>query len=477
MSRRKHAIEAYFQNGARLHAAGRLHEAEQIYRQVLATAPTHADSLHMLGVLALDTGHPQVALDLIERAIALRPTAAAYHASRGHALSDTGRAPEAVADYQKALRLKPDLIDAHNGLGLALRLAGRLEDAADALQQAVRRAPQDSHARGNLGGVLKELGRLDDAEAQYRAALSRHPQDAVLHFNLAVVLLLKGDFTAGWEEYRWRFKAGAARIPACSQPEWNGEPLGAHRLLVRAEQGMGDTIQFCRYLPLVAKRGAVTLEVQPGLQQLLAPLGVPVIAVGEAPPPFDFYCPLLSLPRIFGMTAPAPPYLTAQSDRVARWRERIGTHGRRIGIAWQGNPTAAVERGRSMPLREFLPLAHVPGVRLISLQKHHGLEQLAQAGVPVETLGEDFDPGPDAFIDAAAVMQCLDLVITSDTAIAHLAGALARPVWVALKHVPDWRWILDRSDSPWYPTMRLFRQKTRDDWRGVFDDMARELAA
>ena len=472
MSRRKHAIEAHFQHAARLHAAGRLHEAEQVYRQILAAAPTHADSLHMLGVLALDTRHPQLALEHIERAIALRPTAAAYHASRGHALSDLGQLDAAIAAYQQALRLKPNLIDAHNGLGLALRLAGRLEDAADALAQAVRRAPNDDQARGNLGGVLKELGRLDEAESHYRAALSHHQQDPILHFNLAVTLLLKGDFASGWDEYRWRFQAGAARIPPCSQPEWNGEPLNDRHLLLRAEQGMGDTIQFCRYVP---RQGAVTLEVQPGLQRLLAPLGVPTIAVGDPPPPFDLYCPLLSLPRILA-DAPPPPYLTAEPDRVARWRARIGSHGRRIGIAWQGNPTAATERGRSIPLQFFLPLAQVPGVRLISLQKHHGLEQLA-ADLPIETLGDDFDSGPDAFIDTAAAMQCLDLVITSDTSIAHLAGALARPVWVALKHVPDWRWMLDRPDSPWYPTMRLFRQQARDEWSGVFDAMAQELAA
>ena len=177
------------------------------------------------------------------------------------------------------------------------------------------------------------------------------------------------------------------------------------------------------------------------------------------------------------MEAPAPPYLAADPDRVTVWRERIGAHGRRIGIAWQGNPASAAERGRSIPLREFLPLAQVPGVRLISLQKHHGLEQLAGVpdGLRIETLGDDFDAGPDAFIDTAAVMQCLDMVITSDTSVAHLAGALGRPVWVGLQHVPDWRWMLEGEDSLWYPTMRLFRQTRRGDWGGVFARMAELL--
>jgi hypothetical protein len=193
-------------------------------------------------------------------------------------------------------------------------------------------------------------------------------------------------------------------------------------------------------------------------------------------PPFDLWCPLLSLPRLFG-TPPAPPYVRADTARVAFWRERIGAHGRRIGIAWQGNPAAPAERGRSIPLREFLPLAKLPNVRLISLQKHHGLDQLATLpqGMSVETLGEDFDAGPDAFADAAAVMQSLDLVVTSDTSIAHLAGALGRPVWVALQHVPDWRWLLRGEDCAWYPTMRLFRQTRRGDWGGVFERMAQQL--
>ncbi len=478
MSRRKHAIDAHFQSGARLHAAGRLQEAEAIYRQILAASPDHADSLHMLGVVALETGHAQPALELIDRAIALRSSVAAYHLSRGHALSDAGRQDEAIAAYRQALRLKPGLIDAHIGLGLAFRLAERLDEAAAALRQAVTRAPHDKEARGNLGGVLKELGRLDEAEAEYREVLRRHPQDAVQHFNLGVVLLLKGQLNEGWDEYHWRFRAGAARIASSDRPEWDGRPLTG-RLLIRAEQGLGDTLQFCRYLPIAAERADVVFEVQPGMRRLIARSlpGVAVITAGDALPPFDAWCPLLNLPRMLGNQPPAPPYLSAESDRIAFWRQRIGTYGRKIGIAWQGNPTAAAERGRSVPLSAFLPLARVPGVRLISLQKHHGLEQLAQATeLRIETLGDDFDAGPDAFIDTAAAMQCLDLVISSDTSIAHLAGALARPVWVALKHVPDWRWMLDRADSPCYPPMRLFRQPTRGDWRGVFDAMARELA-
>jgi hypothetical protein len=204
-----------------------------------------------------------------------------------------------------------------------------------------------------------------------------------------------------------------------------------------------------------------------------------ILAVGSPLPPFDMHVPLLSLPRLLGMPAPSPPYLTAEADRVARWRDRIGTHGLRIGIVWQGNPASPAERGRSIPLREFLPLARVPGVRLISLQKYHGLDQLAAAPTEmrIEKLGDDFDAGAGAFVDTAAVMQCLDLIVTSDTSVAHLAGALGRTVWLGVQRVPDWRWLLDGETSPWYPTMRLFRQKTPRDWSDVFARMAGALAA
>jgi tetratricopeptide (TPR) repeat protein len=514
MSKRKHAIEAYFQSGLRLHGSGRLQEAEKIYREVLAAAPGHADSLHMLGVLAAQCGQPQAAVACMDQAIALKPSAAIFHINRanallalgqldaalagcqaalrlkrnsaeacqvmGHVLSDLGRPEEAVAAYRDALRHKPDLADINNNIGLALRQAGALEEAAAALEEAVRRAPQDEQAQSNLAGVLKELGRLPDAEARYRAALRQHPDDPMLHLNLGIVLLLAGRSAEGWAEYEWRFRAGAARLPPCDRPQWTGEPLGGRTLLVRAEQGMGDTIQFCRYIPTLAGQTRVILEVQPGLERLLShDMGdVLIVAVGSPLPPFDMYVPLLSLPRLLGMQAASPPYLTAEADRVARWRDRIGMHGVRIGIAWQGNPASPAERGRSIPLREFLPLARVPGVRLISLQKYHGLDQLAAAPpeMRIETLGDDFDAGAGAFVDTAAVMQCLDLVVTSDTSVAHLAGALGRAVWLGVQRVPDWRWLFDGDESPWYPTMRLFRQKTPRDWSEVFARMAGALA-
>ena len=256
------------------------------------------------------------------------------------------------------------------------------------------------------------------------------------------------------------------------------------RLLVFSEQGLGDVIQFVRYLPLLLEREAnVTFLTSAKLIRLLRPLTakIAVISATNENAIYDFQCALVSLSHQFNTNLSSipnqVPYLAAEEELVARWKAGIGEHGFKIGIAWQGNPRAPIDQGRSIPVAEFVPLSGLPGVRLISLQKHYGLDQLAllQPDSKLETLGDDCDNGPDAFVDTAAVMESLDLIITSDTSIAHLAGALGRPTWVVLRHVPDWRWMLDRDDSPWYPTMRLFRQSARDDWRSVFAAIEREL--
>jgi Flp pilus assembly protein TadD len=511
MSKRKHAIEVHFQQGVRLHRAGRLAEAEQVYRQVLAAAPTHAETLHMLGVLALQSGQAGAALASIDRAIALRPAIAMYHVNRanallalgdkaaavaachealrhkrncaeagqvlGHALADQGKTDAAIEAYRAALRHDPNLPGLHNNLGLALRQAGQLEDAATHLRQALAHEPSDVQAQSNLAGLLKELGRLDEAEALYRDALRQRPDEPGLHYNLGLVLLLAGRLDEGWPDYEWRFRAGTARIPDCAQPRWQGEPLNGRTLLVRAEQGFGDTIQFCRFMPMVTG-GHVILEVQPPLRRLVAGLQdvEQIVGAGEPLPDFDLYVPLLSLPHLLGFPPVTVPYLCAEPQLIAAWRERLDHDGFKVGIAWQGNPASQAELGRSCPLEALRPLAALPGVRLISLQKHYGLEQLATATTEMRLETPQLDAGPDAFVDTAAVMACLDLIVTSDTSIAHLAGALGRPVWVALQHGPDWRWQLGREDCPWYPSMRLFRQTRRGDWDDVFARIAAAAA-
>jgi tetratricopeptide (TPR) repeat protein len=361
-----------------------------------------------------------------------------------------------------------------NNVGIALHHANRLEEAARILARAHAREPSDPGTLVNLSSVLRDQGRLAEAEARLAAAARLAPADPRVRYNRGLLRLLLGRFEAGWPEWEDRFRAGAVPDRGLRAPIWRGEKLVGRRLLIYAEQGLGDTIQFCRFgFPT---DGTVTLEVQPRIARLLRSLrnAPPIVSVGETLPPFDLVCPLMSMPAILGTTeatVPADiPYLAAEPDLAARWRARLGGHGFRIGIAWQGNPTRREDNGRSIPLAHYLSLASVPGTRLISLQKDAGAEQLAP-GMAIETLGPDFDAGPDGFIDAAAVMANLDLVITSDTAIAHLAGALGRPTWVALKAVPDWRWMLERTDTPWYPTMRLFRQATRDAWGPVFAAM------
>jgi hypothetical protein len=289
----------------------------------------------------------------------------------------------------------------------------------------------------------------------------------------------------GWRDYeaRWTAKGVPIGRPSLNVPEWRGEDIAGRHLLVFAEQGLGDAIQFTRYLPLLVERNArVTFMAKAELHRLLRSLGpgIELVSPGGGRD-FDLQCPLLSLPLQFSTDQASIPravrYLTPEKEVCAKWRRIIGTHGLKIGVVWQGRPDTDMDRGRSIPLAEFVPLARLPHVRLISLQKTDGLDQLASLppDVKIETLGSDFDSGPDAFIDCAAVMSQLDLIITSDTAAAHLAGALGCPTWLVLKHIPDWRWQLDRVDTPWYPTMRLFRQPSNGDWRSVFVEIEHEL--
>src|SRR5262249_2844689 len=293
--------------------------------------------------------------------------------------------------------------------------------------------------------------------------------------NRGMCRLLAGQYKDGWADYEWRWKAKEfqSKHPDIAAPVWQGEDVAGRNIAVFSEQGLGDIIQFVRYLPELARRHAkVTFFVNVKLIRLFKDLPIELRAFNTSHPgeTFDFQCALMSLPLRFGTdVASIPnrtPYLRAERNLATKWKAHIGDSGFRIGIVWQGK----ADWGRAIPLAEFLPLSRVPGVRLISLQKHHGLDQLAglPADAGIELLGEDFDAGPDAFVDTAAVMENLDLIITTDTSIAHLAGALGRPVWVALKRVPDWRWMLDRQDSPWYPTMRLFRQQRDGEWKHVF---------
>jgi tetratricopeptide (TPR) repeat protein len=503
--------------GHTLKELARLQEAEQSYSLALAIKPGDPVSLHSRALVRYLLGHyvealrDYDALDVegresapalvgrgatlvalqrygealapLERATQLLPGDADAHIQRGVALLNVERNAEAVESFDRALALRPNVPEVLNNRGIALTLTWKLSQALDSFVRSAAMGGATADNLTNTGIVLKLLGRYREAAAAFGRALTCKPDDASARFALAFLHLTLGEFAAGWPLYEARFDVPALGNPArhFSAPRWNGaEPLQGKTLLVHAEQGLGDVIQFCRYLPLLlAQDMSLVFEVMPSIRPLLRTLpgAIRLVGRGELLPPLDYYCPLLSLPLALDTrleTIPTQvPYLAAEPDRIIQWKQRLrALPGLRVGIAWQGNP--AVEkliwaRGRSIPLADLEPLAHLPGVSLVSLQKGAGVEQLRAvpfAGRIVE-LSAELDPGPDAFLDTAAVMAGLDLVISSDTAVAHLAGALGRPVWVMLAASPEWRWGLERSDSPWYPTMRLFRQTANRDWTVV----------
>jgi Flp pilus assembly protein TadD len=449
-------------------------DADTLLRQAIGLKPAVDFQITRANAL-LALNRPEDAAQAARLVLRARPRSAEAHQVLGHALSDGGQPEPAIDAYRAALRLKPALPDIRNNLGMALRQANRLIEA----EQELREAPPEPEALVNLSSVQKERGAFAEAEATLREALRIAPNNSVLLYNWSLLMLLLGRKADAWEGWEQRFRAGAVPARTFAQPQWRGEPLGNRTLLVHAEQGLGDVIQFVRYLPAIRQSaigGTIIFEAPARLIRLLSSnAALPPVLSADAPlPPVDTVIPLLSLPARTQLPPVQPPYLFAEPDRVALWQNRIGRSGFRVGINWQGYSGRFEDRGRSFPLAVFQPLAALPGVRLISLQKGEGEAQIAAAGFPVETL-DGLDSGPDAFLDTAAVMAGLDLVVTSDTSIAHLAGALGRPVWVALRQVPDWRWMLDRSDSPWYPAMRLFRQTRAGDWAPVFAAIAEAL--
>lgn len=462
--------------------AGQAEEGIASYRRVIELAPAYAEGHRNLAVALYKLERPQESIDVCRRAVALKPESAEAHNILGAALERVDELDEALACFRRATELKPGYAEAHVNIAKVLNKQGRMEEALIVLRRCSKIFPNAREVHHVLGLVLMRANRLQASVANFRLALAADPDNGEARLGLAMALLKLGQWQEGWEEYERRW--GTKQLPARKlERPWAGEPLRGKSILVHAEQGMGDVIQFVRYLPLLAELGANVAFVAPRpLKRLLQPLGqfARIDDAGEFN--VHFQVPLLSLPRHFGTEPTAVPqripYLFAEPELVARWRARLGTHGFKVGICWQGNPKGAINEGRSPPLAQFIPLARLAGVRLISLQKNYGLDQLETLprGITVETLGEDFDSGPDAFIDTAAVMESLDLVIACDTSVGHLAGALGRPVWVALQYSPHWPWLLDRSDTPWYPTMRLYRQRERGAWEPVFAAMAEDLA-
>jgi tetratricopeptide (TPR) repeat protein len=480
--------EAYSNRGLALNNLQRLEGALASYDKAIALKPDFAEAHSNRGVALNDLKRFEEALASYDKAIALKPEYAEAYSNRGLALNNLQRFEEALASCDKAIALKPDFAEAHCNRGLALNDLQRFEEALASCDKAIALRPDFAEAYNNRGLALNDLQRFEEALASYDKAIALKPDYAEAHWNKSLCLLLGRRFEQGWRLYEWRkknpqyVKHFAAR--SYSQPLWLGEePIVGKTLFVYWEQGLGDTIQFCRFAKLAEHIGAnVVFSAQNCLHGLLKTLSpsITLVKETEAPPNFDYHCPLMSLPLAFKTALESiptdTPYLCAEPKRIEKWKQKLGDAGFKVGIAWQGSKTK-IDIGRSFALTEFFAISQIPNVRLICLQKNEGVKQLNKLpeGMNIESLGEEYDAGADAFLDAAAVMENLDLIITSDTAIAHLAGALGRPVWVALKHVPDWRWLLDRRDSPWYPTMRLFRQPTRDDWKGVFSDIANEL--
>jgi tetratricopeptide (TPR) repeat protein len=482
---RPDVAQAHHNLGVALAQLGRTEEAANCLQEAVRVQPNYADAHCHLGNLLRDLRRLPEAEEHYRTCIAQRPDHAAAYINLGLSLTETGRHTEAMVLLRQATRLSPKSKEAWNNLGLAYSGRGEFVQARSCYEEALRLASDYTEAHVNLGSAWKEEGHLDEALACYQVALWYRPELPSAHYNRALTLLQAGDYERGWPAYEWRWRRPTMPPRPFVQPRWDGSSLEGKTILLWCEQGLGDAIQFVRYAPLVKERGGrVVLECPANLVSVLQTCpGVDVIvAEGVPPPDFDVQAPLLSLPALFSTTlASVPgtvPYLFPDQKLVEAWREKLGRAEGNvlIGVVWQGNPRHGWDHWRSFPLTALAPVAAVPGVRLVSLQQGPGVEQLRSLGgrFQVLDLGDDLDRG-GGFADTAAVMANLDVVVTADTAAAHLAGALGVPTWLALAAVADWRWLLGREDTPWYPTMRLFRQQGLNRWGDVFERMAAEL--
>jgi tetratricopeptide (TPR) repeat protein len=468
--------------GQVLHALKRNQEAVESLDKARALAPDDVAILNQHANVLLSAGRAEEALDEFRQVLARMPQHAEARVNSGIAHAVLGASEQAVAEFDSALSIMPAHLGAHYNRGLVLHDLGHYAAALDAHERVLASAPEHAGAWLHRGRALAALNRLNEAVASYGKASTISKEDPNVHFSEALALLALGDYRRGFERYeaRWR-RSGMPAQKSRGRPLWLGEyPLARKTVLLHAEQGFGDTIQFARYVPLLAATGAkVVLEVPSELTALVARLdgGAEIIARGETPPPFDVHCPLGSLPlalRTEPDTVPAEiPYLSADDASLAKWSARIGALARpRIAIAWSGNAEHFNDRNRSIPFARLAPLFSVPA-RFVSIQRDVRSEDAAALAAEsrVTHLGSELEN----FTDTAAVIALSDLVISADTAVAHLAGAMGRPLWVLIPFQPDWRWTLDGETSPWYPTARLFRQTTLGDWDRAIVRVAAEL--
>jgi tetratricopeptide (TPR) repeat protein len=493
----------YFDQATSLLNRGLFAESEPYFREVLRIDPDHFGSLNNLGTALWRLGRMCEAEDCYHRALALRPDDFAVRNNLGNIAWDQGRLDQAVEWYRQTVEIQPDSPEALRNLGVTLSDLGKFDEALALLHAALRLEPGSPDSYLGLGVTLARQAKWDEALDCYDEAIRLRRDFAEPRRNRAQIWLARGDFERGWPEYEWRLKCPKCRFPNVNSPRWTGDELDGRPVLLVAEQGLGDTLQFIRYASLVKRRGGrvVVACPQPLIRLLSRCPGVDRVVDWNSPlPDCDVHAPLMSLPAILGTTLatiPAQvPYLSAAPATVHEWRPvvtRAIEHATpaakrstsksssilKIGIAWQGNRDNKVDRWRSFPLTHFFHLAQLPGVRLVSLQKGDGQEQIAAlAGqFPVAELihPDHGDEDRRDFLDTAAVINGLDLVVTPDTSLGHLAGAVGARVFVALPAVAEWRWHFDRDDSPWYPTMRIFRQPTPGDWDGVFECVARTV--
>lgn len=482
--------DAHNNAGNALREQGQLEEALSSYRRALELRPDLAELHANLGVLLLDLDRFEEAAASCRRAIAINPAYVEAHASLGIALHELGRLDEALASCSRALEIRPDYAEAHSDSGIILQALGQIDEAVAAHRRALTIHPEFVEAHSNLGIALSELGELPEATASFRRALELNPGFAVAHFNLGLCLLKMGQYPEGWREYEYRWTGGGRKMarPATALRLWTGQqPAPGERLLVFEEQGLGDRLQFVRYLALAAKRfqGRVSLVVDPTLRTLFH-RSFPDIEILEAAPVeqgnWHWQCPLLSLPLAFETTLetiPGQAYLVGDPLRVAYWRGRIAELGlppatRRIGVVWKAGQAMKNASRRSLALHQLAPLLNLPGCAWFSLQKEPNPEKArwVASGKLVDWAGELVD-----FDETAALAMNLDLVVSVDTAVAHLAGGLGLATWLFNRHASEWRWLRDREDSPWYPTLRIFTQDSAGDWDEVVRRMADALNA
>jgi tetratricopeptide (TPR) repeat protein len=509
------SIEQLLQSAMQLQTASKAAEVESLLRQILSRDPDYTPALRLLGALLGHTGRNEEAAEVLSRCVRLDPNDAAAHSTFGITLQLLGHPAKAIKHMSRAVELQPADAQMQYNLGKALRDQKQMEEAAIAFTRAVELQPAFTPAWNNLGNTLRDLRRIEEAIRCFQTALQQrpnHPQtlhnlgiahrdllqlteamrcfDIALTFDpgfnecrlsRAMLLLLEGQLLRGWNEYEARFDVPRAMARRdYGKPVWEGGDPEGRRILLYCEQGFGDAIQFVRYAPLLAERGVnVLVECHAELQELFGSLrGIEqIISPGEELPDFDVYRGMLSMPLIFATTLETvpggEPYLRADQAKVRRWRKLIEPGGLRVGLVWAGAAGYGNDHNRSIALERLAPLAQTPDVRFYSLQKGPAAAQARNLpeGLSVLDLSDELND----FSDTAAAIENLDLVISVDTAVGHLAGALGKPVWLMIPYFPDWRWMLGRVDSPWYPTMRLFRQSARADWQSVIDQVAEAL--